>query len=53
MATKGQKREAARLFGRQEETVETQGRLGRIPGAVVGPNERFKRVTKKQKQVKL
>jgi len=50
MATKGQKREAARLFGRQEETVETQGRLGRIPGAVVGPNERFKRVTKKQKQ---
>ena len=49
-STAGQRREAARIFGRQEQTVETQGRLGRIPGAVVGPNERFKRVTEKEKQ---
>ena len=49
-STAGQRREASRLFGRQEQTVEHEGRLGRIPGSVVGPNERFKRVTKEDKQ---
>ena len=49
-STTGQRREAARRFGRQEETVEHEGRLQRIPGSVVGPNERFKRVTREEKQ---
>jgi len=49
-STSGQRREAARIFGRQEETVEHEGRLQRIPGSVVGPNERFTRVTPKEKK---
>ena len=49
-STAGQRREASRRFGRQEETVEHAGRLQRIPGSVVGPNERHKRVTQKDKQ---
>jgi len=49
-STSGRRREAGRLFGRQEETVEHEGRLQRIPGSVVGPNERHKRVTQKEKQ---
>ena len=49
-STAGQRREAGKLFGRQEETVEHQGRLQRIPGSVVGPNERHKRVTQEDKR---